>query len=117
MGKGYGNGFFTNTHGNKEEIIRLISSLPKNPDTLINRGWVETTHEAVKSKGINPKIFKEKKTGLTVHFDKARPNKPGFEGKDHYHVRNPNSTSKKDYYLDIEGNPVPYGSRKSHLTT
>ena len=115
MGKGYGIGLFNGTAGYNAEVKRLINTLPKNPDTLIQQGWREITHASVLSKGVNPRIFIEPKTGLTVHFDKARANKPGFEGKDHYHVRNPNSTGKKDYYLDKEGNPVPAGSKKSHI--
>lgn len=45
----------------------------------------------------------------------AKPGSPGFEGKDHYHQRNPNFTGKGDYYLDIDGNPVPKGSKRSHI--
>lgn len=45
----------------------------------------------------------------------TKPGSPGFEGKDHYHQRNPNSTGKGDYYLDIDGNPVPKGSKRSHI--
>lgn len=47
----------------------------------------------------------------------TKPGSPGFEGKDHYHQRNPNSTGKGDYYLDIDGNPVPKGSKRSYIAT
>ena len=39
----------------------------------------------------------------------------GYGGKDHYHVLNPNSTGKHDYYLDKDGNPVPKNSKASHI--
>lgn len=50
-------------------------------------------------------------TGMKVRFAPGKPGANGFEGKDYYHVHNPNSTGKKDYYLDINGNPVPKGSK------
>lgn len=39
----------------------------------------------------------------------------GFEGMDHYHIYNPDSTGKMDYYIDKNGNPVPKGSKPSHI--
>ncbi len=48
-------------------------------------------------------------------FDKDRPGEPGFSGQDHYHQPNPDSTGKGDHYLDGQGQPVPKGSRPSHI--
>jgi hypothetical protein len=56
-----------------------------------------------------------KKNGLTVRFDKGKKGNPGFGGKDHYHILNPNSTGKHDYYLDKYGNPVAKNSKASHI--
>lgn len=36
--------------------------------------------------------------------------------RDHYHVKNPNSNNKNNYYLDKNGNPCPRGSDRSHLS-
>ena len=56
------------------------------------------------------------KDGLKVRYDKGDPSQGGYGGKDHYHVLNPNSTGKHDYYLDKDGNPVPKNSKASHIT-
>ena len=53
--------------------------------------------------------------GVQVRFDKGIPEQPGFAGKDHYHIMNPYSTGKGDYYLDVNENPVPKNSSKSHI--
>jgi len=45
----------------------------------------------------------------------AVQNAEGYRGKNHYHILNPNSTSKHDYYLDKYGNPVPKNSKQSHI--
>lgn len=51
--------------------------------------------------------FFDPKSGLKIRFDKGVDRANGFEVVDHYHVMNPNYTSKKvDYYFDIDGNPV-----------
>jgi hypothetical protein len=55
-------------------------------------------------------------TGNKVRFDSGQPGEPGWEGKDHYHVHNPDATSKKvGAYLDINGNPVNRGAASSHI--
>ena len=56
------------------------------------------------------------KSGLKIRFDKGVDRANGFEAVDHYHVMNPNNTSKTvDYYFDIDGNPVGKGSKASHI--
>ncbi|RTE06441.1 hypothetical protein EJQ19_22930 [Paenibacillus whitsoniae] len=50
-----------------------------------------------------------------VRFDPGKEGAPGFEGKDHYHIDNPNKTGRLDYYLDKNGNPVVKGSKPSHV--
>lgn len=59
--------------------------------------------------------YEDPKTGLKVHFDPAKPGKPGFQGVDHYHVYNPNSKGRNDLYLDKDANPVRKGSGPSHI--
>ena len=88
-------------------------SLPAKPDDLLTQGWKETTHpEAAK---LGHRKFENPKTGEIVRFDEGRPGQPGFEGQDHYHRLNPNKTSKRDEYLDLNGNPVARGSGPSHI--
>ena len=90
---------------------RLV--LPPNPNDLLKDGWVETSNSNAAATG--HREFKNPQTGEEVWFDKGRPGKPGFEGKDHYHRVNPNSTSKRDSNLDVHGNPVPRGNNRSHI--
>ena len=52
---------------------------------------------------------------MKIEFDKGVKGANGFKGKDHYHIKNPSSTGKSDYYLDINGNPCPKNSTKSHI--
>jgi hypothetical protein len=61
------------------------------------------------------KMYEDPDTGLKVRFDKGVASTSGYGGKDHYHVLNPNSTGKHDYYLDKDGNPVPKNSKASHI--
>ena len=88
-------------------------SLPANPDDLLNDGYNETSHPDAAANG--RRTFENPDTGDEVHFDQGKPGQPGFEGQDHYHRENPASTSKQDRYLDSDGNPVPKGSKKSHI--
>ena len=107
-------GNFGYTKGNKEVIKKQISSMPKDPNQLIKRGWKETTPTAMK-KNTSSRMFYDNDTGITVRFDKGSKDVGGYGGKDHYHVLNPNSTGKHDYYLDKYGNPVPKNSKASHI--
>lgn len=88
------------------------TTLPSDPDDL-NDDWVEQTEQAP-----NRRTFKHKTKEIVIHFDEAQDGKDGWEGKDHWHVRNPNwkeSDKKKDFYVDKDGNPVNKGSDKSHI--
>ncbi len=88
-------------------------SWPANPDDLLKQGWIETSDpEAVKA---GRRTFSNPETGEEIAFDKARPGQPGFEGRDHYHRVNPDSVGKRDANLDASGNPVPRGSKRSHI--
>lgn len=89
-----------------------IAKLPKSPAKLIKNGWKETTSAAMK-RNTTSRTFK--KDGLTIRFDKGKKGVSGYGGKDHYHILNPNSTGKHDYYLDKHGNPVPKNSKASHI--
>jgi hypothetical protein len=89
-----------------------VPKLPKSPSRLIKNGWQEVTPAAMKK---NTKSTMFKKDGLTIRFDKGTKGAGGYGGKDHYHILNPNSTGKHDYYLDKLGNPVPKNSRASHI--
>lgn len=113
MGSANG-GNFGNTKGQKAWYKQKIRSLPKKTSSLLKQGWQDTTPKAMKE-NTSSKMFTDKESGLTIRFDKGDQFSKGFRGKDHYHVHNPNSTSKNDYYLDINGNPVPKNSKASHI--
>jgi hypothetical protein len=87
--------------------------LPENPDDLLEEGWEETSHPKAKEAG--RRTFKNPETGEEIIFDKGKPGQHGWEGRDHYHRPNPNSTSRHDEYLDINGDPVRRGSGPSHI--
>lgn len=108
MGTGY-SGNYANTKGVYSSII---NSLPKNPNKLLKMGWKDTTPTNM-ARNTTSKVYTN--NGLRVRFDKGNTGVGGYGGKDHYHVFNPNSTGKSDYYLDIKGNPVPKNSKASHI--
>jgi hypothetical protein len=87
--------------------------LPKNPDELLKLGWIETTHPAEAANG--RRTFKNPQTGEKIEFDKGNPGKQGFGRQDHYHRENPSITTKRDKYLDVDGNQVPDGAKRSHI--
>lgn len=109
MSKGFGYKY----NGTKGHIVGIVSSLPCNPDIIVKNGWEEISHPNAKATG--HRLFKEKQSGLKIEFDKKIPGAPGYRGLDHYHILNPNATSAKDKYLDINGNPVKSGSPRSHI--
>ena len=84
------------------------------PNELPNSDWQDVTHP-MQAQNTNSREYYNAKTDTRIRFDPATPGAPGFEGQDHYHIYNPNSTGKGDYYLDIDGNPVPKGSSASHI--
>lgn len=90
-----------------------IPDLPTNPDDLLQQGWEEITHPDAAAEG--HRTFKNKETGLIIRADKGEPGQPGDRGRDHYHIENPNTTSKRDEYLDKNGRPVGRGSKPSHV--
>ncbi len=90
-----------------------IRSLPSNPDELLSQGWNEVTPDEMRENS-NSRQF-ESGDGLKARFDKGEKGADGFKGKDHYHVSNPNATSKKDAYLDKNGKPVSKNSKASHI--
>ena len=107
-------GNFGNTNGKKHEYKNIISHLPKNPKNLLKNGWINTTPNEM-SKKTSSQLFTNKNSGIKIRFDKGQRGLGGYGGKDHYHILNPNSTGKHDYYLDINGNPVPKNSKSSHI--
>ena len=90
-----------------------LGSFYKHRD-MLEKGWQETTHPGMRDKS-NSRDFFDPSTGITIRFDKGKPEAPGFRGKNHYHIENPNRTGKQDFYLDKDGNPVPKGSNASHI--
>jgi|JFJP01.1.fsa_nt_gi hypothetical protein len=90
------------------------NNLPSDPKQLLLAGWVETTPQAMKDH-TSAREYYNPKTGMKVRFDPKTIGALGFEGVDHYHIYNPQRTSKRDYYLDSEGHPVPKGSKASHI--
>ncbi len=101
--------------GTKGHIVAVASSLPKNPDELLSKGWKEITDPRAKESS-NSRAFREESTGLRIRFDKGTVVESGFKGKDHYHIDNPNAKDKKiGKYLDKNGNPVNKNSKASHI--
>ena len=113
MGAGPG-GDFGKTQGKRRLYKRKISNLPKDPQKLIKDGWKETTPKSMKDNS-SSRQFTDKESDLKIRFDKGKEGADGYKGKDHYHIHNPKSTGKGDYYLDKEGNPVPKNSKASHI--
>ena len=101
-----------NKASNAVKSVVKIPKLYKSPSKLVKNGWKEITPPAMK-KNTTSRMFK--KNGYTIRFDKGTKGMSGYGGKDHYHILNPNSTGKHDYYLDKFGNSVPKNSKKSHI--
>ena len=99
--------------GTKGHIVDVAQNLPGNPSSLTSSGWTEVSHPGAAASGTH--TYKENDTGLKVTFDQKTPGAPGFKGRDHYHIHNPNANDNSDRYLDKEGNPVAKGSKKSHI--
>lgn len=87
--------------------------LPDKADDLVKQGYKDTSHPDAAKAG--HRTFENPQTGDKVRFDKGKSGKPGYEGKDHYHRYNPNSSGKHDQYLDKNGNPCARGCDESHL--
>lgn len=86
--------------------------LPQKPDDLLDDGYEETTDPRAPE---HIRRFRNPTTGDDVEFHKGKPDKPGWEGKDHWHRFNPNKTGRGDAMLDKNGNPVPKNSKPSHI--
>ena len=89
-------------------------NLPTDPDDLVAAGFVDTTHPMMRQ-NTNNREFQHADTGVRLRFDEGKPGATGWEGQDHYHVYNPNSTGKGNLYLDVDGQPTPKGSKASHI--
>lgn len=87
--------------------------LPKNPK---NSKKFRDTTDPRKRERTRYRNYKDDETGLEVEFHPGKEGEKGWQGKDHYHVENPNFKNKYDYYLDKNGNPCPKGSDRSHLS-
>lgn len=87
--------------------------LPKNPDDLLKDGYTETSHPEAAKRG--HRTFENSDTGDKVRFDEGKSGANGYEGQDHYHRYNPETTGKQDQYLDRNNNPCPRGCDASHL--
>ena len=68
-----------------------LSKLPKNPSELIKKGWKDVTPEEM-AKNTTSREFIDLQAGTKVRSDAGKEGANGFEGKDHYHAYNPNST-------------------------
>ncbi|WP_127125374.1 RHS repeat domain-containing protein [Pseudoflavitalea rhizosphaerae] len=87
------------------------SNPPSSPDEL-GDGWNDVTDPRNKS---GSKEYQNQETGEKIRWDPGKQGENGWEGKNHWHRYNPNSTGKKDLYLDKSGNPVARGSHPSHI--
>jgi len=92
---------------------KVEKGLPSNADDLLKQGYKEFSHPDAAKAG--HRTFENPTTRDKLRFDQGKPDKPGYEGKDHYHRYNPNATGKKDMYLDKSGIPCARGSDASHL--
>ena len=96
------------------DIIDLIKSLPPAPTQAFLQDWKEFVIEkAIES--TNSKEFYHILTKLRVRFDPKTEGASGFKGKDHWHIRNPDTNNKRDRYLDENGKPVMKDSKESHI--
>lgn len=109
MSKGYGYKY-TGTRGH---IVAVATSLPPTGAGLIAQGWEDISHPMQAAQGSY--TYRDPSTGLRVRYDKPTPGAPGFAGKDHYHILNPDAHDSSDMYLDINGNPCRRGSKASHI--
>lgn len=89
-----------------------LPDLPENPDDLLQQGWEEITHPNAAAQG--HRTFRNK-DGLVIRAGKGEAGKPGNRAHDHYHVEKPNTTGKRDLYLDKNGRPAAKGSDPSHI--
>ncbi|MFM7903996.1 MAG: hypothetical protein ACKPA9_02125 [Microcystis sp.] len=90
------------------------NQLPKDPQELVQQGWKDVTHP--KQAQLGQRELEHPDGNLKVSFHPAREGQPGWKGKDHYHIHNPNATGKQNYYLDAQGNPVARGADASHIS-
>ena len=110
MGKNNAYNFF----GTLDDILELIKKLPPLPTPEWLKDWQEfVIEEAIGHTAARE--FYHILTKLRVRFDPAKEGASGFEGKNHWHIRNPETSGKKDRYLDSNGNPVKKGADESHI--
>ncbi len=86
--------------------------LPKNPYKSKRLKDITNSKKRELTKYRN---FLDKDKNLEIEYHPAKQGEKGWRSKSHYHVKNPNSSGKHDYYLDKDGNPCPKGSDRSHL--
>ena len=101
--------------GTSGDIISIGHMLQVTPPNKLGNEWKDTTNPKAKENGSNRTSYTNTNNGMKIEFDKGVKGANGFKGKDHYHIKNPSSTGKSDYYLDINGNPCPKNSTKSHI--
>ena len=105
-------GRFSGTLGGS---VITIQSLQNMKPSDLSSDWKDTTNPKAKENGSHRTTYSNENTGMIIHFDKGQKGKDGFAGKDHWHVENPDATSSKYAYLDIDGNACPKGSKASHI--
>lgn len=94
------------------------SYLPEKPDTLLKKGWVDTTSPKNKTGYIRD--FTRKSSGQKVQFNDGRFNDKSEWEEKHYHWENPNpdkTTGKtKDATKRLDRYGLPCGNEhRSHL--
>ena len=87
--------------------------LPKDPAK--SSKLKDVTHPRKRERTID-RTYRDEYLDLEMEFHPGKKGQDGWKGKNHYHVKNPNSTGRHDYYLDKDGNPCSRGSDRSHLT-
>ena len=65
-----------------------IGNLPRDPNQLLKQGWSDVTDPRMAG-NIAAREYENLRLGMKVRFDPGTPGAQGFEGKNHYHVYNP----------------------------
>jgi len=61
----------------------------KDPNKLLENGWEDVTPECIRKNTNSRILYYDPKTGTKVRFDLKAEEVPGYNGKDHYHIYNP----------------------------
>ncbi|HPU42425.1 MAG TPA: polymorphic toxin-type HINT domain-containing protein, partial [Acetivibrio clariflavus] len=84
--------FHTYHVGNNGILVHNANNYLKDPNKLLENGWEDVTPECIRKNTNSRILYYDPKTGTKVRFDLKAEEVPGYNGKDHYHIYNPNFT-------------------------